>query len=90
MHIDPTRYKKIDNRVSMINKVNPSIIDHYTNKLRNKLNDPTLDERMVAKIVQNLSEKDIEDFADYAVRKANNPGRAFVKLCHNVMQYKTL
>lgn len=90
MHIDPTRYLRIDNRASMINKVNPSIIDNYTTKLRAKLNDPSLDERMVAKIVQNLSEKDIEDFADYAVRKANNPGRAFVKLCYNVMQYRSI
>lgn len=83
-------HNPLDNRPSSTNKVSKSIIDVYTMKLRDKLHDPSLDERMVAKIIQNLSEKDIEDFADYAIRKANNPGRAFVKLCHNVMQYKAL
>lgn len=80
----------LDNRESSSKKPSKSIIEVYTEKLRKRFNDPSLDQRMVAKILQNLSEKDIEDFADYACRKANHPGRAFVKLCHNVMQYKTL
>ena len=70
--------------------IKQSIIDRETSLLRGKLNDPTLDSRMVAKIIQNLSEKDIDDLADYALRKARNPGRAFVKLCYNTMKYKTL
>jgi hypothetical protein len=83
-------YRNIDNRSSRINKVNQSIIDNYTSKLRHILSDDSIDERFIAKVVQNLSESDINDFADYAVRKANNPGRAFVKLCYNAMQFKTL
>lgn len=78
----------IDNRVPRAREVNISIIDRETSLLREKLHDPTIDSRFVAKIVQHLSEKDINDFADYALRKARNPGRAFVKLCSNVMNYK--
>ena len=81
----------LDDRVPVPKlSVNQSIIDRETSLLREKLNDPTIDTRMIAKIVQNLSEKDINDFADYALRKARNPGRAFVKLCYNAMQYKSL
>jgi hypothetical protein len=82
----------IDNRGANNSKpkATQSIIDEYTFKLRKRLHDETLDRRMVAKIIQNLSEADIEDFADYALRKANNPGHAFVKLCSNVMAYKAL
>jgi hypothetical protein len=86
----PLSRSSLDNRDSRINKVNQSIIDNYTTKLRNLLRDETLDSRMVAKIVQNLSEADIHDFADYALRKANHPGKAFVKLCHNAMEFKSL
>lgn len=80
----------IDNRVPKPVQLNQSIIDRETFLLRERLHDPTLDSRMVAKIVQNLSEKDIQDFVDYALRKASNPGRAFVKLAYNAMQYKSL
>lgn len=82
--------KNIDNRSSIVKATSKSIIDSYTTKLRHILRDDSLDARFVAKCVQNLSEADINDFADYAVRKANNPGRAFVKLCFNAMNYKSI
>lgn len=81
----------LDHRVPVPKPVlKQSIIDRETSLLREKLRDPSIDARMVAKIIQNLSEKDINDFADYALRKARNPGRAFVKLCYNAMEYKSL
>lgn len=88
----PAKYTQsyIDNRQSIPKIANKSIIDSYTTKLRATLRDETLDSRFVAKCLQNLSEADINNLADYAVRKANNPGRAFVKLCSNVMKYKAL
>lgn len=79
----------LDHRVPVPKPVlKQSIIDRETSLLREKLRDPTIDARMVAKIIQNLSEKDINNLADYALRKARNPGRAFVKLCYNTMQRK--
>jgi hypothetical protein len=86
----PINQRNIDNRVPKPREINKSIIEGKTFYLRNRLQDQTIDSRMVAKICQTLSEKDIEDFTDYALRKANNPGRAFVKLCYNAMQYKSL
>ncbi len=77
----------IDNRARK-SVINQSIIDRNTYLLREKLHDPTIDSRMVAKIVQNLSEKTINDLVDYALRKAQRPGRAFIKLCYNVMEQK--
>lgn len=85
-----THYRNIDNRKSIGFRASKSIIDNYTTKLRLILNDPTLHPGFVAKIVQNLSEADINDFADYCVRKADNPGRAFVGLCEKTMKYKSL
>lgn len=77
----------LDHRVPVPKPViNQSIIDRETSLLREKLHDPTLDTRMVAKIVQKLSEKQINDLVDYSLRKARNPGRAFVKLCYNAMK----
>lgn len=67
-----------------------SIIDGKTDRLRTKLHDPTLDKRFVALIVKKLSEKDIEDLLDYCLRKSDSPGRAFVKLCDNVMKTRSL
>jgi len=80
----------IDNRLSTSKELTPSIIDNYTTKLRLLLRDQSLDARFVAKCLKNLSEADINDFADYAVRKGKVPGRAFVGLCVKAMQYKTL
>jgi hypothetical protein len=80
----------IDYRLSTSKELTQSIIDNYTTKLRLILNDPTLHAGFVAKIIQNLSEADINDFADYCVRKADNPGRAFVGLCEKTMKYKSL
>ena len=91
--MDFTNYpinKNIDNRESISKVANSSIIDNYTTKLRLILRDESLDRRFVAKIIQNLSEADINDFADYCVRKANKPGRAFVALCTKTMQYKSI
>lgn len=83
------RLSKIDHRE--INKVNPSIIDNYTYKIQKRFNDPTIDTRFIALIVQNLSEAEIEQLADYIERKSTqHKGRAFVKLCSNVMNYKKL
>lgn len=84
--------KTLDNRVPVpkTKSVNKSIIEQETSYLREKLHDESLDSRFVAKCIQNLSRKDIYDFADYALRKARNPGHAFVKLCYNAMEYKSL
>jgi cytochrome c553 len=74
-----------------INKVNPSIIDNYTTKLRTRFRDHTIGERFVAKLVQTLSESDIEDLADYVQRTATiHQGKAFVKLASKVMNHKTV
>lgn len=84
------------NRLSIIdhrevNKVNPSIIDSYTFEIRNRLHDQTIDERFIKIVVQKLSEKDIEDLLDYVERKATtHKGKAFVKLCSNIMKYPTI
>jgi len=67
-----------------------SIIEVQTERLQRKLHDSTLDHRFVALIVQKLSEKDIEELLDYCLRKSNNPGHAFVKLCDNVMKSRNL
>lgn len=82
----------IDNRIPVPKpkQINQSIIDRETFLLREKLNDQSIDSRMVAKIIQNLSEKDIDDFADYALRKASKPGHAFVSLCAKVMAYRSI
>jgi hypothetical protein len=83
-----THYRNIDNRESIGSRASKSIIDNYTDKLRLILNDSTLHPGFVAKIIQNLSEADINDFADYCSRKADN--RAFVGLCEKTMRYKSL
>lgn len=82
--------KLIDHREAKPKVLKQSIIDYQTQRLRELFNDESLDSRFVAKLIQKLSEKDIEDLADYCLRKARNPGRAFVKLCANVMDYRTL
>jgi len=85
--VDFTNYN-VPNRLSIIDKEEPkqSIIDSYTDKLQKQLNDTTLDKRFVRKALANLSEADINNIADYAVRKGNNPGRLFVSICHKIMQ----
>lgn len=81
----------IDNRESTGSKeLSKSIIDSYTSKLRLILNDQTLSPGFVAKALKNLSESDIMDFADYAARKGDRPGHAFVGLCEKTMRYKSL
>lgn len=76
----------IDNRQN--NNFKQSIIDRETVRLRTLLNDQTLSAGFVAKCIKNLSEYEINNFADYAVRKGSNPGRAFVGLCEKVMRTK--
>ena len=78
------RQSIIDNRQSK--NLNQSIIDRETVRLRTKLQDNSLNAGFVAKIVQRLSEHQINNYADYAVRKGSNPGRAFVGLCEKIMQ----
>lgn len=82
--------KLIDSREAKPKELTKSIIDSYTTKLRATLHDETLDARFVAKCIQNLSEADINDFAEYALRTGRNPGHAFVGLCSKVMRYKAL
>lgn len=66
-------------------KLNKSIIDSYTTRLRLILRDETLDEAFVAKALKCLSEADINNIADWAARKGRNPGRVFVKTCSNLI-----
>ena len=74
----------IDNRQTK--KFNKSIIDYETQRLRTKLNDSTIGEGMVALALANLGESQINNLSDYALRKANNPGRAFVALCNKLIK----
>lgn len=76
----------INNRLD--NKLNISIIDRETERLRNLLQDDTLHPGFVAKITKSLSEHEINSFADYAVRRGSNKGRAFVGLCEKIMREK--
>lgn len=81
----------IDNRYNKINNNNifkQSIIDRETERLRLLLRDSSLHQGFVAKILNRLSEYEINNFADYAVRKGNDSGRAFVGLCEKVMRQK--
>lgn len=68
------------------NKLTKSIIDYHTDRLRTVLSDPTLDSPFVAKALQNISEAQINDIADYAVRKGTHKGKLFVSICNKVMQ----
>lgn len=76
----------IDNRLK--NKQNQSIIDYQHHRLKTLLKDENLGKGFVAKAVQHLSEADIDNFADYALRKGNHPGRAFVGLCRKALTEK--
>lgn len=78
MDFNPNRYSRLE-RV----KPKQSSIEYKTSQLRGKLGDPTLGEGTVALALKYLSESQIDSIADYVLRKANNPGRAFVKICSN-------
>jgi ribosomal protein S17E len=69
-----------------INKVNPSIIDSYHQRFKKRFEDSDFNKGMTIKIVQNLSEAKIEELSDYIDRNSNiHKGKAFVKLCNNVI-----
>lgn len=74
----------IDNREDKVLK--QSIIDRETMRLRTILQDDSLSAGFVAKILKRLSEYQINSYADYAVRKGSNKGRAFVGLCEKMMR----
>ena len=80
------RQSIIDNRQSK--NLKQSIIDSETTRLRALLQDETLNSGFVAKAMKHLSEYQINSYADYAVRKGSNKGRAFVGLCEKIMREK--
>lgn len=80
------RQSIIDNQSNK--ELKQSIIDRETMRLRGLLQDDTLNAGFVAKALKNLSEYQINSFADYAVRKGSNKGRAFVGLCEKIMREK--
>ena len=79
-----------NNRQSIVDKRNfsKSTVDYQTERLREKLNDPNLGSRMVALVLAKLGEAEINNIADYALRKADHPGKVFVTICNNVIKEK--
>lgn len=82
----------IDNRqkeLTSLSIVDKSIIDnkhnHLVQDLREMLHDPTLGSGFIYKISKVLSQADIHNIAEYAVRKGTSPGRLFVSICHKEM-----
>ncbi len=91
--IDTNRYvNKVNQSMSYIDKSieQSSMSEHTAQFFRDKLSDPSIDSAFIKKCMLTISQKDMLDIADYSLRKADNPGRAFVKLCSNVMNYKTI
>lgn len=80
------RQSIIDNRQSK--NLKQSIIDRETTRLRALLQDENLSAGFVAKVMKHLSEYQINSYADYAVRRGSNKGRAFVGLCEKIMREK--
>lgn len=76
----------IDNRLNI--KLNKSTIDRETDRLRRLLSDPGLGAGYVAKILLHISEYDILNFANYAIRKGDNKGAAFIGLCEKALREK--
>jgi hypothetical protein len=85
--IDSRQTKKLsfNSRQSTIDK---STVDYVTNKLRIKLNDPQLGSRMVALALAKLGEGELNNISDYVLRKAHNPGAAFVTICSNSIKIR--
>ena len=54
--------------------------------LRTRLNDQTLGERFVVQISNKLSESEIYNICEYAVRKGTHPGKLFVSICYKAMR----
>ena len=75
---------------SRLNKqVKQSTVDYHTDRLRTKLNDPELGERLVALALLKLGEGKLTEISDYVLRKADNPGKAFVGLCNKLIKEKS-
>lgn len=70
-------------------KLKQSTIDYQVNRYRELLKDPTLGAGFVAQAVMKLSEHEMDHIADYAIRKAKHPGKAFVTICYNAMKDMT-
>lgn len=66
-----------------------STVDYHTEKLREKLKDPELGDRMVALALLKLGEGKINELSNYVLRKSDNPGRAFVGLCDKLIKEKS-
>lgn len=89
--LDFSNHPLNNNRQSIIdetNKLTKSIIDYHTDRLRTKLNDPTIGAGMVALGLRELGEAELNNISDYALRKADNPGKVFVKICGNTVNAK--
>lgn len=80
------RVSIIENRQT--NTLKQSIIDRQVSRLRVLLQDTSLHEGFVVNVLQTLSEAQIDNIADYAVRKGNHKGKLFVRICQNEMDKK--
>lgn len=78
------RQSIVDNRQTKV--FSQSTIDYQTNRLKTKLGDPNLGEGLVALALMKLGEAEIEKIANYVLRKANHPGKAFVSLCNKAIK----
>lgn len=81
----------LSNRQSIIDKVNKynqSIIDYTTTKLREQLKDDNLGTGMVAYALNSLGEAQVNNIADYALRKGTAPGKLFVTICDKAIRQK--
>ena len=85
-HHPLNKQSTVDSRYSK--QLNQSTVDYTTNKLRTKLNDPELGERMVALGLLKLGEGKLTELSDYVLRKSDNPGKAFVSLCDKLIKEK--
>lgn len=77
----------IDNR--RLNIFNQSIIDSTHYKLSTLLQDDNLGKGLVALALKHLTESEIYNLADYAKRKGDHPGKAFVGLCKKAVREKS-
>ena len=80
-HKLPSRQSIVDNKT-----LKQSTVDYLTMDLRTRLNDQTLGERFVVQISNKLSESEIYNICEYAVRKGTHPGKLFVSICYKAMR----
>lgn len=76
----------VDSRLSK--HIKQSTVDYHTERLRKKLNDPDLGERMIALGLLKLGEGKLNELSDYTLRKSDHPGKAFVRLCDKLIKEK--